>query len=98
MTWDVWVALGLVAQGVFFTRFLVQWLASERARQSVIPVAFWYLSLVGSLLLLVYSIHVRDPVFILGQSTGSVIYIRNIVLIKRRRSSKRNAGDSAGLS
>ncbi|MHB8834135.1 MAG: lipid-A-disaccharide synthase N-terminal domain-containing protein [Candidatus Methylomirabilia bacterium] len=98
MTWDAWVALGLVAQGVFFTRFLVQWLASERARQSVIPVAFWYLSLVGSLLLLVYSIHARDPVFILGQSTGSVIYIRNIVLINRRRSSKGDAGDSAGLS
>lgn len=98
MTWDAWVALGLIAQGVFFTRFLIQWLASERARQSVIPVAFWYLSLVGSLLLLVYSIHVRDPVFILGQSTGSVIYIRNIVLIKRRRRLKRDAGDSAGLS
>lgn len=95
MTWDAWVALGLVAQGVFFTRFLVQWLASERARQSVIPVAFWYLSLVGSVLLLVYSIHVRDPVFILGQSTGSVIYIRNIILIKRRRRSK---PDTGGLS
>ena len=98
MTWDAWVALGLVAQGIFFTRFLIQWLASERARQSVIPVAFWYLSLVGSLLLLVYSIHVRDPVFILGQSTGSVIYIRNIVLIKRWGRSKGDAGDSAGLS
>lgn len=98
MTWDAWVALGLVAQAVFFMRFLVQWLASERARQSVIPVAFWYLSLVGSLLLLAYSIHVRDPVFILGQSTGSVIYIRNIVLIRRRRQSQCAAGDSAGLS
>lgn len=98
MTWDAWVVLGLVAQGVFFTRFLVQWLASERARQSVIPVAFWYLSLVGSVLLLVYSIHVRDPVFILGQSTGSVIYIRNIILIKRRRRSKHDTGDAAGLS
>lgn len=83
MNWDAWVILGLVAQAIFFTRFLIQWLASERARQSVIPVAFWYLSLGGSLLLLIYSIHVRDPVFILGQSTGSVIYIRNIVLIRR---------------
>ena len=98
MTWDAWVALGLVAQGVFFARFLIQWLASERARQSVIPVAFWYLSLCGSLLLLIYSIHVKDPVFILGQSTGSVIYIRNIALIKRWGRSKREAGDSAGLS
>jgi lipid-A-disaccharide synthase-like uncharacterized protein len=98
VTWDAWVALGLVAQGVFFARFLIQWLASERARQSVIPVAFWYLSLCGSLLLLIYSIHVKDPVFILGQSTGSVIYIRNIALIKRWGRSKREAGDSAGLS
>ena len=91
MNWDAWVVLGLVAQGIFFTRFLIQWLASERARQSVIPVAFWYLSLGGSLLLLIYSIHVRDPVFILGQSTGSVIYIRNIVLIKRWGRSKPDA-------
>lgn len=92
MNWDAWVALGLVAQGVFFTRFLVQWLASERARQSVIPVAFWYLSLCGSLLLLIYSVHVKDPVFILGQSTGSVIYIRNIVLIMRSRRLKSKTG------
>ena len=96
MRWDAWVALGLIAQGVFFTRFLIQWLASERARKSVVPVAFWYLSLVGSLLLLVYSIHVQDPVFILGQSTGSVIYIRNIVLIKRWRLRKDAAAETPG--
>lgn len=88
MKWDVWVALGLVAQGIFFARFLVQWLASERKKQSVIPEAFWYLSLCGSALLLVYSIHVKDPVFILGQSTGSVIYIRNLVLIERGKRAK----------
>jgi len=98
MTWDAWVALGLVAQGVFFARFLIQWLASERARQSVIPVAFWYLSLLGSMLLLVYSVHVKDPVFILGQSTGSIIYIRNIVLIKRWKKNSGDAGDSGGHS
>ena len=94
MTWDGWVILGFVAQGVFFTRFLIQWLASERARQSVIPVAFWYLSFCGSLLLLAYSIHVKDPVFILGQSTGSIIYIRNIVLIKRSRRPKSDPGEA----
>jgi len=88
MKWDVWVALGMVAQGVFFARFLVQWLASERRKQSVIPEAFWYLSLCGSAMLLVYSIHVKDPVFIVGQSTGSVIYIRNLVLIARAKSAK----------
>lgn len=91
MRWDVWVVLGLVAQGVFFARFLVQWLASERRKQSVIPEAFWYLSLCGSLLLLVYSIHVKDPVFIVGQSTGSVIYIRNLVLIARGKAAKDTA-------
>jgi lipid-A-disaccharide synthase-like uncharacterized protein len=91
MKWDVWVALGMVAQAVFFARFLVQWLASERRKQSVIPEAFWYLSLCGSAMLLVYSIHVNDPVFIVGQSTGSVIYIRNLILIKRGKSAKNAA-------
>jgi lipid-A-disaccharide synthase-like uncharacterized protein len=85
MKWDYWVGLGFVAQFAFFLRFLVQWLASERAKQSVIPEGFWYLSIAGSLLLLCYSVHVRDPVFILGQSTGTVIYARNLVLIKRTR-------------
>lgn len=87
--WDAWVALGLCAQAIFFLRFLVQWVASERARQSVVPEAFWYLSLFGGLLLLVYSIHRRDPVFILGQSTGSAIYIRNLILIRRSKGARR---------
>ena len=82
MRWDLWVALGILAQAVFFARFLVQWLASERRKQSVVPEAFWYLSLCGSALLLVYSIHVKDPVFILGQSFGIVVYIRNLMLWK----------------
>ena len=89
MRWDLWVALGILAQAVFFARFLVQWLASERQKQSVVPEAFWYLSLCGSALLLVYSIHVKDPVFILGQSTGSVIYIRNLMLIERGKDAKK---------
>lgn len=76
-----WVLIGLLAQFAFTARFLVQWIASERARKSVIPVSFWYLSLVGGLILLAYAIHRRDPVFILGQSVGSVIYIRNLWLI-----------------
>lgn len=87
--WDAWVALGLVAQAIFFLRFLVQWIASERARQSVVPEVFWYLSLFGGLLLLVYSLHRKDPVFILGQSTGSAIYIRNLVLIRRSKNAPR---------
>ena len=73
-----WLAIGFIGQGFFFSRFLVQWLASEKAGRSVMPMAFWYLSLGGGLTLLVYAIHVGDPVFILGQSTGAFIYLRNL--------------------
>lgn len=77
----VWVFIGLAAQLAFTARFLVQWIASERARKSVIPVAFWYFSLIGGMILLAYAIHRRDPVFILGQSLGAIIYVRNLWLI-----------------
>ena len=83
-----WYALGFAGQLLFTSRFFVQWLVSERSRRVVIPEAFWYLSLCGSALLLVYAIHVKDPVFIVGQSTGSVIYVRNLVLIKRDKAAK----------
>ena len=81
-----WLVLGFLAQGAFFARFLVQWLASEHRGQSVVPVAFWYLSVVGGLMLLVYSVYRRDPVFIMGQSLGLLIYIRNLMLIARPKS------------
>ncbi|MBW2382549.1 MAG: lipid-A-disaccharide synthase N-terminal domain-containing protein [Deltaproteobacteria bacterium] len=68
-----WLAIGLLGQAAFFSRFLVQWIASERARRSVVPLAFWYLSLAGSLTLLVYAIHRQEPVFALGQSLGSLV-------------------------
>ena len=77
-----WVLFGLVFQMAFFARFIVQWLVSEREKRSVVPKSFWYLSLVGSAGLLVYSIHRVDPVFILGQSLNSFIYIRNLMLYK----------------
>jgi lipid-A-disaccharide synthase-like uncharacterized protein len=80
-----WLALGFAGQALFTARFLIQWIASERAKRSVIPVAFWYFSLGGSLLLLLYAIHRRDPVFILGQTMGNVIYARNLVLIGRHK-------------
>ena len=79
-----WIALGFIGQMFFSGRFIVQWVVSERRRASVIPVAFWYFSLVGSLLLLAYSIWRKDAVFILGQASGIVIYVRNLVLIRRR--------------
>jgi lipid-A-disaccharide synthase-like uncharacterized protein len=81
MSW--WVALGFLAQGLFTMRFLVQWIASERAGRSYVPLAFWWLSLAGSMLLLAYAIHRKDPVFVLGQAFGWVVYARNLVLIRR---------------
>lgn len=80
-----WLVVGFVGQVMFGMRFFVQWIASEKAQKSVIPIAFWYLSICGSLILLVYAIHRRDPVFILGQSTGSFIYLRNLYLIKKEK-------------
>ena len=75
--------LGFTGQIVFFLRFLVQWIASERSGRSVIPIAFWYLSLGGSFLLLAYGVLDRDPVIILGQSIGTFVYLRNLALIRR---------------
>jgi lipid-A-disaccharide synthase-like uncharacterized protein len=79
-----WVLFGLGAQFLFMMRFLVQWIASERKRRSHVPVIFWYFSVGGGLTLLAYAIYRRDPVFILGQSLGLLVYIRNLVLIYRR--------------
>ena len=83
----LWVVFGFAAQLMFTARFLVQWIASERAKDSVMPVAFWYFSLAGGLMLLAYALYRADPVFILGQALGVVIYARNLWLIyaKRRR-------------
>ena len=82
---NYWLVLGFSAQTCFFMRFLVQWIASEREKKSVVPVSFWYLSLVGSLGILIYAIHIRDPVFIAGQSMGSFIYTRNLILIHKEK-------------
>jgi lipid-A-disaccharide synthase-like uncharacterized protein len=78
---DAWVVLGFVAQAFFTMRFVVQWIASERARASVIPVAFWFFSIGGGVLLLVYALYRRDPVFIAGQALGLVVYLRNLYFI-----------------
>lgn len=81
----VWLAIGLIGQTMFMMRFIVQWIHSERHRKSVIPVSFWYLSLVGGLTVLAYGIHRAEPVIILGQLPGTVVYARNLVLIYRER-------------
>lgn len=87
----VWVCVGLAGQLLFSARFIAQWIASEKARKSVMPVVFWYFSLAGGVVLLAYALWRRDPVFILGQSMGVLIYARNLWLI---RAEKR--GDAAG--
>lgn len=82
-----WLIVGFGGQLCFSMRFLVQWLVSEKRGKSVIPIYFWYLSLLGGLTLLTYAIHIRDPVFIVGQSMGSFIYIRNLMLIHKNKKS-----------
>jgi lipid-A-disaccharide synthase-like uncharacterized protein len=89
---ELWVAFGIVGQAMFFGRFLVQWIASERAGKSVIPVSFWFLSIAGGVIVLIYSIYRLDPVFILGNTTGVLIYARNLMLVGReKRQAERTA-------
>jgi lipid-A-disaccharide synthase-like uncharacterized protein len=84
-----WLAVGFAGQLLFSGRFFVQWIASERKKASVVPVAFWWLSLAGGATLLAYAIHRRDPVFVLGQAFGLLVYGRNLALV-------RGSGTSAG--
>ena len=84
-TEQIWIAIGLFGQLLFSCRFLVQWITSEKMKKSVIPIAFWYLSIGGSVTLLSYAIYRTDPVFILGQAGGLIIYMRNLVLIHREK-------------
>jgi lipid-A-disaccharide synthase-like uncharacterized protein len=80
----VWLIIGFLGQIMFFMRFLIQWFVSEKKRKSVIPISFWYFSIIGGVLLLGYSIFRKDPVFMLGQSMGVVIYSRNLYLIHKK--------------
>ena len=92
VNFDAWVVLGFIGQGFFTMRFVVQWIASERARASVIPVAFWFFSIVGGVVLLIYALYRRDPVFIAGQALGLLVYIRNLyfILLTGRQASAKN--------
>lgn len=89
-TW--WLLVGFGGQALFMGRFVIQWLASERCRRSVIPVSFWYLSILGALVLLGYAVHRRDPVFIAGQGLGVAIYLRNLQLIRGARAQAQGSG------
>jgi lipid-A-disaccharide synthase-like uncharacterized protein len=85
----IWLLVGFAGQGLFSARFLIQWIASERRQRSVVPELFWWSSLAGGCVLLAYAIQRRDPVFIVGQGAGLIIYVRNLILIYRRRTTVR---------
>jgi len=87
-TETIWLGIGFLGQGLFFGRWLVQWIASERTAESRVPVSFWYMSLIGGLITLTYAIYRKDPVFISGQALGAVVYVRNLVLIHRAGQTK----------
>ncbi|ERT69941.1 MAG: lipid-A-disaccharide synthase N-terminal domain-containing protein [Cetobacterium somerae] len=87
--WNIFLIIGFIGQGLFSMRFIIQWLASEKAKKSVIPFSFWIFSLSGSIFLLIYAIYKKDPVFILGQAPNVLIYSRNIYLIKKNRGVER---------
>ena len=81
----IWLIIGFTGQLLFGARFLIQWICSERKKESHIPIIFWYLSLSGGIILFIYSIYRKDPVFMVGQGTGVLVYVRNLVLIYRKR-------------
>jgi len=94
MTNLYWLIIGFLGQALFSMRFLVQWWASERRRRSVIPLAFWFFSVAGGITLLSYAIYRQDPVFIVGQAGGLIIYMRNLYFIYRERMQLSGAGAS----
>jgi len=81
-----WLAVGFGGQAMFSCRFLVQWIASERRKTSVVPILFWWFSVAGGLCLLCYALHRGDIVFIIGQAAGLFIYARNLILLRRQKS------------
>jgi lipid-A-disaccharide synthase-like uncharacterized protein len=85
----IWLCVGLFGQVLFMMRFIVQWLHSERHQKSIIPVSFWYFSLIGGITVLLYGIHKLEPVIIFGQIPGTFVYARNLILIKRHEKSQR---------
>ena len=84
-TLTFWLAIGFMGQALFSMRFIIQWISSEKQKKSVIPIAFWYFSLGGGVTLLSYAIFRQDPVFILGQAGGLLVYSRNLYFVLRAR-------------
>jgi len=85
-TWmNGWVLFGFLGQFVFATRFIIQWIVSEKKKESIVPLSFWYLSICGGVILLVYAVYKNDPVFMLGQASGLIVYTRNLMLITKKK-------------
>ncbi len=85
-TWiNGWVLFGFLGQFVFAMRFIIQWIVSEKKKESIVPLSFWYLSIGGGIILLIYSVYKKDPVFVLGQASGLFVYARNLVLIMKKK-------------
>ncbi len=90
-TWiNGWVLFGFLGQAIFAARFIVQWIMSEKKRESYVPIAFWYLSICGGIVLLIYAIYKKDPVFMLGQASGLIVYVRNLMLIVNKKNRDEN--------
>ena len=81
----IWLGIGFFGQSLFFSRWLLQWASSERREESYIPISFWYMSLIGSVIVLAYALYRVDPVFIAGQSVGTIVYVRNLILLHRAK-------------
>ena len=88
--WNLWKVIGYVGNLTFFSRFMIQWIASERAGKSIIPVQFWILSIIGSLILAVYAFHTGDLVVIFAFAPNSVVYIRNLMLLHKEKKAKQS--------
>ena len=84
----IWVSIGTIGQLIFFSRWIIQWLSSEKSKNSVIPVAFWWCSLVGGIITLIYAHHIQSFPFMLAQAIGIIVYSRNLLLINRRKNEK----------
>jgi lipid-A-disaccharide synthase-like uncharacterized protein len=85
-TWmNGWVLFGFFGQAIFASRFIFQWIASEKKKESFVPLSFWYLSIAGGIVLLIYALYKRDPVFAVGQASGLVVYVRNLMLIAKKK-------------
>ena len=85
-TWiNGWVVFGFLGQAIFAARFIIQWIVSEKKKESFVPLSFWYFSIAGGVVLLIYAIYKKDPVFMIGQASGLVVYTRNLMLIRKKK-------------